>query len=80
MNAGMSKDGTLPSYAPPLPDLPTSFYGPIAQEETVLDVPIPSASSTAVLRVQLPPQFPDHAPGAFLLMSRATSTVIIKER
>lgn len=54
-----------PSYAPSLPYLPTSFYGPIAQEETVLDVPIPSASSTAVLRVQLSPQFPDHAPGAF---------------
>ena len=33
------------------------------QDESILDVPIPSASSTAVLRVQLPPQFPDHAPG-----------------
>lgn len=36
---------------------------PRRQDETILDVPIPSASSTAVLRVQLLPQFPDHAPG-----------------
>ncbi len=37
----------------------------------MLDVPIPAASSTAVLRLQLPPQFPDHAPGAYIRRSWA---------
>jgi ubiquitin-protein ligase len=33
----------------------------------MFDIPMPSASATAVLRVQLPPLFPDHPPALRLM-------------
>ncbi|GAB5033261.1 modifier of partial [Nannochloropsis oceanica] len=37
------------------------------QDATVFDLPLPSASATAVLRVSLPSSFPDHPPSLRLL-------------